>query len=214
MTRSQQLKPAWCVNHCSYRDSSGFAPDDSEAKALTAKVAFLLEAAGADEEYYSRPLAGATGRMVFKTFVEPLGHLRSEVLVANTIRCHPPGNRYPTGSDKVAAESNCRRWDAILDLYSPDLIGTTYHPADLFDEKQRFTLVRQQIRRAFWWADRGRRPVLLMGVRARQVFMPHLKGDMKTWQGHWEEIVWKPRGALNALVEIRNIVNRAPEYRG
>ena len=31
--------------------------------------------------------------------------------------------------------------------------------------------------------------MLLMGAHALEVFLPHLKGGLKKWQGHWEEAV-------------------------
>lgn len=60
-----------------------------------ARLMFVGEAPGADEDAQARPFVGRAGQLLTK-IIESLGLKREEVLIGNVNRCRPPGNRPPT----------------------------------------------------------------------------------------------------------------------
>src|SRR4029078_1263594 len=60
-----------------------------------ARLMFVGEAPGADEDMQSRPFVGRAGQLLTK-IIEAIGLKREEVLIGNVNRCRPPGNRPPT----------------------------------------------------------------------------------------------------------------------
>lgn len=60
-----------------------------------ARLMFVGEAPGADEDAQARPFVGRAGQLLTK-IIEAIGFKRDEVLIGNVNRCRPPGNRPPT----------------------------------------------------------------------------------------------------------------------
>lgn len=60
-----------------------------------ARLMFVGEAPGADEDSQGRPFVGRAGQLLTK-IIEAIGLKREEVLIGNVNRCRPPGNRAPT----------------------------------------------------------------------------------------------------------------------
>lgn len=60
-----------------------------------ARLMFVGEAPGADEDTQGRPFVGRAGQLLTK-IIEAIGMKRDEVLIGNVNRCRPPGNRQPT----------------------------------------------------------------------------------------------------------------------
>ncbi len=65
-----------------------------------ARLMFVGEAPGADEDEQARPFVGRAGQLLTK-IIEAIGLRREDVLIGNVNRCRPPGNRPPT-PDEVA----------------------------------------------------------------------------------------------------------------
>src|SRR6185369_1464662 len=57
-----------------------------------ARLMFVGEAPGADEDAQARPFVGRAGQLLTK-IIEAIGLKREEVLIGNVNRCRPPGNR-------------------------------------------------------------------------------------------------------------------------
>jgi DNA polymerase len=55
---------------------------------------FVGEAPGADEDVQGEPFVGRAGQLLTK-IIEAIGLQRSDVYIANVIKCRPPGNRNP-----------------------------------------------------------------------------------------------------------------------
>lgn len=66
-----------------------------------ARLMFVGEAPGADEDAQARPFVGRAGQLLTK-IIEAIGMKREDVLIGNVNRCRPPGNRAPM-PDEVAA---------------------------------------------------------------------------------------------------------------
>ena len=64
-----------------------------------ASLMFVGEGPGADEDRMGRPFVGRAGKRLDLWITEYLGMKRSDVYIANTVKCRPPGNRVPTDSE-------------------------------------------------------------------------------------------------------------------
>jgi uracil-DNA glycosylase family 4 len=70
-----------------------FGVGDAEAKLM-----FIGEAPGADEDRQGEPFVGAAGRRLTQ-WIERLGMTREQVYIANVLKCRPPGNRDPDADE-------------------------------------------------------------------------------------------------------------------
>jgi len=61
----------------------------------TARLMFVGEAPGADEDAQGKPFVGRAGQLLTK-MIEAMGMKRDDVIIGNVNRCRPPGNRQPT----------------------------------------------------------------------------------------------------------------------
>ncbi len=59
-----------------------------------ADLMFIGEGPGADEDIQGEPFVGRAGQLLNK-MIEAMGLKRSEVYIANVVKCRPPGNRTP-----------------------------------------------------------------------------------------------------------------------
>lgn len=69
---------------------------------LNAKVMFIGEGPGKDEDEQARPFVGRSGRLLTDIIEKGMKVQRREVYIANVVKCRPPGNRDPK-PDEVAA---------------------------------------------------------------------------------------------------------------
>jgi DNA polymerase len=83
-----------------------------------ARLMFVGEGPGRDEDRQGEPFVGRAGQLLTK-IIEAIGMRRSEVYIANVVKCRPPDNRNPE-PDEVAA---CRPFlEAQIDLVRPEVI--------------------------------------------------------------------------------------------
>ncbi|QMU55972.1 MAG: uracil-DNA glycosylase [Candidatus Mycalebacterium zealandia] len=66
-----------------------------------AKVVFVGEGPGKDEDEQGRPFVGRAGKLLNKV-IEAMGMKREEVYICNVVKCRPPENRNPE-TDEVAS---------------------------------------------------------------------------------------------------------------
>jgi uracil-DNA glycosylase len=86
----------------------------------SARVAFIGEAPGAEEDRQGRPFVGRSGQLLRRTIVK-VGWSEDEVFIGNVLKCRPPENRDPL-SDEIAACSHYL--EAQLVLIKPKVIVT------------------------------------------------------------------------------------------
>ncbi len=90
-----------------------------------AALMFIGEGPGAEEDRRGEPFVGAAGELLDK-MIEAMGWARTEVYIANVVKCRPPGNRDPE-PDEIAA---CRPFlDAQIQAVRPRVIVTLGRPA-------------------------------------------------------------------------------------
>jgi DNA polymerase len=83
-----------------------------------ARLCFMGEAPGADEDRQGEPFVGRAGQLLNK-IIEACRMRREDVYILNTIKCRPPGNRNPAPEESA----NCRRFlDRQLELIQPEFI--------------------------------------------------------------------------------------------
>lgn len=63
-----------------------------------AKIMFIGEAPGKDEDEQGRPFVGRSGRLLTATLLS-LGIKREDVFITNVVKCRPPENRKPLPSE-------------------------------------------------------------------------------------------------------------------
>ena len=68
-----------------------------------ASLMFVGEAPGADEDMQGEPFVGRAGQLLTK-IIEAIGLQRSDVYIANVIKCRPPGNRNPEPDEVATCE--------------------------------------------------------------------------------------------------------------
>ena len=66
-----------------------------------ARLVFVGEGPGRDEDMQGRPFVGRAGKLLTK-IIEAMGLTREDVFICNVVKCRPPNNRNPE-SDEVAA---------------------------------------------------------------------------------------------------------------
>jgi uracil-DNA glycosylase len=181
----------WGCNECPYKAiGSGFCPDDCNTEA---RVAMLLETPGEDEILYGKPLVGKGPRYWLWQLVSKIGHSRDELQVSHMLRCRAHGvgkpkdkwNDYPTGKLRTAAERYCRQYDEALVKFAPDAFIISMHPFALLRSPAFTRLMRKDVEKAFRLADKGYRPLLIMGDKAMTMCAPWLSGGVKKWRGHY-----------------------------
>jgi DNA polymerase len=68
-----------------------------------ARLVFVGEAPGVDEDRQGQPFVGRAGQKLTQ-IIEAIGLSRSEVYITNVLKCHPPGNRNPLPEEIKACE--------------------------------------------------------------------------------------------------------------
>ncbi|MFQ5634253.1 MAG: uracil-DNA glycosylase family protein [Gammaproteobacteria bacterium] len=76
------------------------------------------EAPGADEDRQGEPFVGRAGRLL-NGMLRAAGFARSDVYIANVLKCRPPSNRNPSSDEAAACADYLRRQ---IELVSPKLI--------------------------------------------------------------------------------------------
>ncbi len=70
---------------------------------IHAELMFVGEAPGADEDEQGEPFVGRAGQLLTK-IIEAMGYQRSDIYIANVLKCRPPQNRTPLPDEM----NNCR----------------------------------------------------------------------------------------------------------
>jgi len=69
-----------------------------------AELMFVGEAPGADEDAQGEPFVGKAGQLLTRIIEGGLEMKRSDVYIANVIKCRPPGNRNPEPDEVATCE--------------------------------------------------------------------------------------------------------------
>ncbi len=85
-----------------------------------AKLVFIGEGPGYEEDRQGQPFVGAAGRLLTK-IIEAIKLTRNQVYICNIVKCRPPGNRNPMPDEIAACSPFLKRQIAAI---HPDFICT------------------------------------------------------------------------------------------
>ena len=85
-----------------------------------ARIAFVGEAPGADEDAQGRPFVGRAGKLLDK-IITAMGLNRTDVFIGNILKCRPPDNRDPRPNENVSCLPFLQDQ---LQLIQPEIIVT------------------------------------------------------------------------------------------
>lgn len=102
-----------CTELATTRKQTVFGVGDPNAR-----IMFIGEAPGADEDAHGEPFVGEAGQLLNK-IITACKMTREEIYICNVLRCRPPGNRNPLPQEA----SNCREFlDAQIKIVQPEYI--------------------------------------------------------------------------------------------
>ena len=90
-----------------------------------AKLVFIGEAPGADEDESGRPFIGRAGKLLTK-IIEAINFKREDVFIMNVLKCRPPNNRAPEPEEVVECSPYLFKQ---LEIINPKIICTLGNPA-------------------------------------------------------------------------------------
>lgn len=105
-----------------------------------ARLMFIGEAPGADEDASGKPFIGRAGQLLNK-IVEAIGMKREDVFIGNVNRCRPPQNRTPTPAEAKTCKPFLLREIAIVQPQVLVVLGNTAMK-NLLDTKEGITKLR------------------------------------------------------------------------
>jgi len=114
---------------------------------LDARVMFVGEGPGKNEDLQGVPFIGAAGQLLNR-LLEEIDLRREDVYIANVVKCRPPGNRDPR-PDEIEA---CKGFLADqIRLIDPDVVSTLGNFATKLLLKQETGITRLRGRAYPWW---------------------------------------------------------------
>ena len=90
-----------------------------------ARLMFIGEGPGQNEDETGRPFVGRAGQMLDK-WIGAMGLTREQVYIANVVKCRPPGNREPTALEVATCTHYLHKQ---IDWIRPDVIVTLGRPS-------------------------------------------------------------------------------------
>lgn len=84
----------------------------------SARLMFVGEAPGADEDRIGEPFVGRAGQLLTK-IISAMHLTREDVYIANILKCRPPGNRNPTPFESASCKPFLLKQ---IEIISPEII--------------------------------------------------------------------------------------------
>ena len=113
-----------------------------------ASLMFIGEAPGMEEDLQGVPFVGAAGKKLDQ-IIEAMGLCRTDVYIANTLKCRPPDNRTPTPNEVAACGPYLK---SQIEIISPSVIVTLGSPASKYILETTTGITRL---RGIWGAYKG-----------------------------------------------------------
>jgi DNA polymerase len=114
----------------------------------TARLMFVGEGPGADEDAQGLPFVGKAGQLL-NNMIAAMGLAREEVYIANIVKCRPPGNRVPEPEEANTCSQFLLRQ---IDVVQPEAIVALGSTAAIYLLGVRRSL---SALRGYWHACRG-----------------------------------------------------------
>jgi DNA polymerase len=84
-----------------------------------ARLMFIGEGPGRDEDLQGEPFVGRAGQLLTDIITKGMGLKREDVYIANVVKCRPPDNRNPEPDEVAACEPFLKKQ---IDLIRPEII--------------------------------------------------------------------------------------------
>jgi len=84
-----------------------------------AKLMFIGEGPGRDEDLQGEPFVGRAGQLLTDIITKGMGFRREDVYIANVVKCRPPENRNPEPDEVASCEPFLKKQ---IDLVRPEII--------------------------------------------------------------------------------------------
>ena len=84
-----------------------------------AKLMFVGEGPGRDEDLQGEPFVGRAGQLLTDIITKGMGLKREDVYICNVVKCRPPENRNPEPDEVAACEPFLKKQ---IDIVRPDII--------------------------------------------------------------------------------------------
>lgn len=125
-----------------------------------ARIIFVGEAPGADEDAQGRPFVGRAGKLLDK-IITACGLKRSDVFIGNILKCRPPENRDPTAEEIICCLPYLQRQ---IEIINPEIIvALGAHAArTLLNTNKPIGQMRGQFHE--YYAGLGKPPIKLMAT--------------------------------------------------
>ena len=109
-----------------------------------AKIMFIGEGPGAQEDISGRPFVGRSGQLLTKHILNTLNMTREDIYIANIVKCRPPNNRVPTIQEAITCKPYLIKQ---IEIINPDILVCLGKTAFnyLMDMNYPITKVRGQI---------------------------------------------------------------------
>ena len=91
----------------------------------TARLMFIGEAPGADEDRLGQPFVGRAGQLLTDMITKGMGLRREDVYIANILKCRPPDNRTPTAEEAANCSNYLEHQIAVIRPEFLCLLGKT-----------------------------------------------------------------------------------------
>lgn len=137
-----------------------------------ARLMFIGEAPGRDEDLQGEPFVGEAGRLLDR-MIAAMGQSRQSVYIANVVKCRPPRNRDPEADEIMACEPFLRRQIAAIQPEVVVVLGR-FAAQTLLCDKTPISRLRGQ------WRQYGQTKVM---PTFHPAYLLHNPGDKKlVWQ--------------------------------
>jgi len=125
-----------------------------------ARIMFVGEAPGADEDAQGRPFVGRAGQLLDKV-IAACGLKRSDVFIGNILKCRPPENRDPAAEEIISCLPYLQRQ---IEIINPEIIvALGAHAArTLLNTTKSIGQLRGQFHE--YYSGLGRPPIKLMAT--------------------------------------------------
>ena len=120
---------------CQTRNNTVFGEGNTNAK-----IMFIGEGPGADEDLQGLPFVGKAGKLMNQAFLG-LGIKREDMYIANIVKCRPPQNRTPESDEIEACVEYLKKQIMIIRPEKIVLLGNTALKA-VFGNEYNITSVR------------------------------------------------------------------------
>ena len=97
---------------------------------VSAKIMFIGEAPGKNEDLEGKPFVGSAGRILDQA-MKKAGIERSKVFITNVVKCRPPSNRVPEEDERIACQPYLQRQISLISPKIICILGSTAYSSIL-----------------------------------------------------------------------------------